>query len=43
MCFVGGGDSLCLPGEVYAHHGCSGPVGREIGDGASDEGFRGGK
>ncbi len=28
-------------GMQSVHHGRSGPVGRGIGDGASDEGFRG--
>ncbi len=28
---------------MFVHHGCSMPVGRGIGDGASDEGFCGGK
>ncbi len=28
---------MCLPGEIFVHHGRSGPVGWGIGDGASDE------
>ncbi len=39
----GGGDAVFLPGEIFVHHGFSGPVGVGISDGASDEGFRGGK
>ncbi len=39
----GGGDVVCLPGEMLAQHGCSRPVGRGIGDDASDEAFRGSK
>ncbi len=26
---------------MFVHHGCSGPVGQGIGDGALDEGLRG--
>ncbi len=32
-----------LSGDVVVHNGCSGPVGRGVGDGASNEGFGGGK
>ncbi len=40
---VWGGYAACLPGEMFVHHDCSGPVGRGIVDGASGEGFRGKK
>ncbi len=43
ICPVGGGFAACLPGEIFLCHVRWGPVGRENGDGASDEGFRGGK
>ncbi len=36
-------DAVCLPDEMLIHHAISGPVGRGIGDEASDEGFRGGQ
>ncbi len=39
QCPVRGGDAVCLPGEVFVHHGRSEPVGRGVGNAASDEGF----
>ncbi len=39
---LGGGYAVYLLGDIFAYYGCLGTVGRGIGDGASDEGFRGG-
>ncbi len=43
ICPIGGRVAVCLPGEMFEHHGRAGPVEQGIVYDASGEGFRGGK
>ncbi len=43
FCPIRGSVAVSLPGEMFVHHGRSGPVERGTVYDASDGGFRGGK